>query len=67
MEINQSMSGIENRNLMVYHPAWGYFCRDYGMTQFPIEDEGKEPTAEGLANLIDQAMANEIEIIFVSP
>jgi len=67
LEINQSLSGIENRNLMVYHPSWGYFCRDYGMKQFPIEDEGKEPTAEGLANLIDQAMANEIEIIFVSP
>jgi len=26
---------------MVYHPAWGYFARDFALEQFPVEKEGK--------------------------
>jgi zinc transport system substrate-binding protein len=66
-EISDALSVVDNRNLMVYHPSWGYFCRDYGLVQLPIEEDGKEPTAEGLAKLIDQAVANGIDVIFVSP
>ena len=52
---------------MVYHPAFGYFARDYDLSMISIEEEGKEPTPLGLAHLIDQAKAHEVEIIFTSP
>ena len=52
---------------MVYHPAWTYFARDYGLEQIPIEKEGKEPTPQGIASLIKQARENNITVIFASP
>jgi len=52
---------------MVYHPAWSYFARDYGLVQIPIEAEGKEPTATGVQNLIRQAKEKNITIVFASP
>lgn len=53
--------------IMVYHPSWGYFCRAYGLEQIPIEKEGKEPTPQDIAQLIDLAREENITVIFVSP
>ena len=66
-EIAQTLSGKKNRKIMVYHPAWAYFARDYGLEQIPIEKEGKEPTPQGIASLIKQARENNITVIFASP
>ncbi|HID28363.1 MAG TPA: zinc ABC transporter substrate-binding protein [Methanosarcinales archaeon] len=65
--IVQALSGKKNRKIMVYHPAWAYFARDYGLEQIPIEKEGKEPTPQGIASLIKQAKENNITVIFASP
>lgn len=66
-EVFQALSGKKNRKIMVYHPSWAYFCRDYGLEQIPIEKEGKEPTPQGIAHVIEQAKAYGITIIFASP
>jgi len=65
-EIEKILSGKNNRKFMVYHPAWGYFARDYNLEQIPIEAEGKEPTAQGIENLIEQAKKHKINVIFAS-
>ncbi len=65
--ITKALAGNENKKILVYHPAWGYFCRDYGLTQISIEKKGKEPTPQGIANVIDQAKKENIKIVFVSP
>ena len=64
-EIIESLKGIRVRKFMVFHPAWGYFARDYGLDQIPIEIGGKEPGARELANLIEEAKKDGIKIIFV--
>jgi zinc transport system substrate-binding protein len=66
-EITRSLSEKKNTKIMVYHPAWAYFARDYGLEQIPIEEEGKEPTPQGIADLIKQAEENNITVIFASP
>ena len=33
-----------SKGFLVFHPAWGYFARDYGLSQVSIELEGKEPS-----------------------
>lgn len=66
-DIRDSLSGVTNRTFMVYHPAFGYFAEAYELTMLPIEEEGKEPTASGLAHLIDQAKEHNIKVIFASP
>ena len=52
---------------MVFHPAWGYFARAYDLKQIPIEKQGKEPTAQGILRLIEQAEQNNIKVVFASP
>jgi len=52
---------------LVFHPAWGYFAQAYGLTQVPIEVEGKTPKAAQLKDFIAQAKEDEIKVIFVQP
>lgn len=59
--------GQGRRRFMVYHPAWGYFARAYGLEQIPVEIEGKEPSAGGLRDLILLARERGIKVIFVQP
>ena len=66
-DIREGLSGITNRSFIVYHPAFGYFARDYHLTLLPIEEEGKEPTAASLAHLIAKAKEHKIRVIFASP
>lgn len=58
-------SGVDS--FLVYHPAWGYFARDYGLRQISIESEGKEPGPRGLVGVIRQAREAGIRTIFVDP
>lgn len=66
-EIRDGLDGVKNRRFMVYHPAFGYFAREYNLTMIPLEIEGKEPTAAGLTHLIEQAKAHDIRVIFAEP
>jgi zinc transport system substrate-binding protein len=52
---------------MVFHPSWGYFARDFGLTQEPIEQLGREPGPRVLAALIKEAKADGVKVIFVQP
>lgn len=52
---------------LVFHPSWGYFARAYGLTQVPIEIEGKEPKPAQLQQLIAQAREKGIRVVFVQP
>ena len=66
-EIRKSFDGVENRAFMVFHPAWGYFARAYGLEQIAIEIEGKEPSVKDIANVIDEALEYDIKVVFASP
>lgn len=67
LNITQTLRGKNNTKIMVYHPSWAYFCSDYDLQQISIEAQGKEPTPQGIANLVDQAKKDNIRVIFVSP
>lgn len=57
----------KNNRFMVYHPSWGYFARNYGLEQIPIELEGKKPSPRQLLELIKKARKDHIKVIFVQP
>jgi zinc transport system substrate-binding protein len=52
---------------MVFHPSWGYFARDFGLTQEPIEALGREPGPKALAALVREAKKNGVKVVFVQP
>ena len=56
---------VSGRTFMVFHPSWGYFARAYGLRQFPIESEGKEPGPAELARIIEQGKRLKVRTVFV--
>lgn len=57
----------DRRAFLVFHPAWGYFARAYGLRQIPIEVHGKEPSPRQLAATVRTARATGAQVIFVQP
>lgn len=66
-DIRQTLEGVTDRKFIVFHPAWGYFARDYDLEMIPIEVGGMEPSAAELADLIDRAQSEEAKVIFAQP
>jgi zinc transport system substrate-binding protein len=66
-KIKTKLSPLPSRKILVYHPAYGYFCQDYDLTQIAVETDGKEPAARTLARLIDEAIAENITLVFAEP
>jgi zinc transport system substrate-binding protein len=64
-EIRTILAPARGKSFMVFHPAWGYFAKDYGLHQIPIEAEGKEPGGRSLARVIDLGRRERIKVIFV--
>ncbi|MDB9315724.1 zinc ABC transporter substrate-binding protein [Spirulina sp. CS-785/01] len=65
--IETSLTDIETRTFMVFHPAWGYFADTYNLKMLPIEVGGNEPSAAELSKLINEAEAEDIQVIFAQP
>lgn len=63
--IRKEFVGIKRNSFIVFHPTWGYFADRYGLEQVAIEQEGKEPSAKHLAEIIETAKKHNIKVIFV--
>jgi zinc transport system substrate-binding protein len=64
-EIRTLLAGASGRSFMVYHPAWGYFAREYGLRQIAVEAGGREPSARQLIALVEEARRQGVRAIFV--
>lgn len=51
----EMVSNARSKTFIIYHPALTYLARDYGLTQVALEHEGKEPSAEKLKQIIEDA------------
>jgi zinc transport system substrate-binding protein len=52
---------------LVFHPTWGYFARDFCLTQISIEVEGKEPSPMTMKYILDTAKKHRIHTVFTQP
>lgn len=66
-EISAILQPLNPRVIMVSHPAYAYFCRDYNLKQLSVEFEGRDPTPQQLTRIIQEARHNRIKTIFVQP
>lgn len=62
--IEDSLSGLENKAFIIYHPSFRYFAEDYGLQMISLEEDGKESTAKRIGEVIDFARDNDIKVIF---
>jgi zinc transport system substrate-binding protein len=65
INVRESISKNKTLTFLIYHPALTYFARDYGLTQIPIEEEGREPSAAQLQQTISTAKKKMVKIIFI--
>ena len=67
-KIKEILETVGKQNaFLVFHPTWGYFADHYGLTQIPMEAEGKEPGAAYLVEVIRYARNKGVGAVFVQP
>jgi zinc transport system substrate-binding protein len=66
-EFRELFRGREGAAFLVFHPAWGYLAREYGLEEVAIETDGKEPKAADMAAVITEAKQRGVKVVFVSP
>jgi len=66
-EIGQRLRKVKRRVFLAYHPCWGYFAREFGLTQIAIEQEGKAPGAAYLSKVIRLARERHLRCVFAQP
>jgi zinc transport system substrate-binding protein len=59
------LSKVTSKKFIIFHPALGYFARDYGLEQLSIEFEGKVPSPRHLQSVIETAKSENIKFILV--
>ncbi len=66
-ELAEVLAPVKGQDVLVFHPAYGYFLDEFGLKQVPVEIAGKEPTARQLVELISRARKMRVRVIFVQP
>lgn len=64
--VRTKLKGVEHRTFLIFHPALGYFARDFGLRQLAVEADGKTPSAEAMQQLISGAKAEGVRVVFIS-
>lgn len=64
-DITNILKPLKNRYILVSHPAYAYFCRDYDLKQLSIEFEGKDPTPQALTKTLTTARDLGIKAVFI--
>ena len=67
-QIKEILKDVKPKSkFLVFHPAFGYFAREYDLVQVPIQTEGKEPKPRELIEIIKEAKKDNVKAIFVEP
>ena len=53
--------------IMIYHPAFTYYAKDYGIEQISVEQDGKEPSPRQLTALVERAQKHNISKLLIQP
>ena len=59
-EITAILAHTENRTFITPHPAFAYFCRDYGLKELSLEISGKEIGPQQLTHLLKECRAEKV-------
>ena len=63
--ITKILSQAKTKEFIIFHPALGYFARDYGLEQLSIEFEGKVPSPKHMQELIGKARSGDVRLVFI--
>jgi len=63
--VKKVVGNAPTKKFLIYHPALSYFSSEYGLTQIAIEADGKNPSAQQLAELVRLAKSEKLSSIFI--
>ena len=63
--IDQKLSPLKNRHILIFHPALAYYGRQFEMKQIALEMDGKDPSPMHMKNIVDLAHQQNIHVIFI--
>jgi zinc transport system substrate-binding protein len=66
-EISFLLAPLKGRAILTSHPAFGYFCEDYGLIQIAIECEGKDPLPQNLQETLRLAQQHKVARVLLQP
>lgn len=62
-EIHQLLEPIKGSAILVSHPAYGYFCREFDLVQLSIECSGKDPRPRDVERIMNQASEYKVRLV----
>lgn len=66
-QISTLLSPMRGKAILVSHPAFAYFCRDYHLVQLSIEFEGKDPLPQNVTEILSKAKTYNVQSILTEP
>ncbi len=66
-EIRALLAPLKDRSIIVSHPAFGYFCKDYHLEQLSVEYEGKDPRPKQLEHTMHRAAVEGATLALALP
>ncbi|WP_457552149.1 metal ABC transporter solute-binding protein, Zn/Mn family [Desulfobacula sp.] len=65
--LRMALKNLKGRNLLVFHPSFGYFTDAYNLKQIAVESMGKAPKGKALSKIIKSAKKQKTRVIFAQP
>lgn len=62
-----ALAPFQGNFFLVFHPAYGYYAREFGVEQRAIENEGKTPTPRELEELVRDSREQRVAALIVQP
>ena len=63
----QLLKGKQNTTILIFHPAFGYYAKDYNLTIVGAMINDEEPSPQRIAMMVDIAKKNNITIVYSEP
>lgn len=66
-QISTLLASMQGKAILVSHPAFAYFCKDYNLVQLSIEIEGKDPLPKDVTEILLKAKSYNIQSVLFEP
>ncbi|MDE3055657.1 MAG: zinc ABC transporter substrate-binding protein [Verrucomicrobiota bacterium] len=66
-EIQERLTSLKGGLLLVSHPAFGYFCKDFQLEQLSVEHAGGEPRPRHLQKILEKAKEHPVSLALALP
>jgi len=63
----QTLKNKQGTNILIFHPAFAYYAKDYNLNQTAVMINAEEPSPQRIAMLVNIAKDNNIKVMYSQP